>query len=263
MKNIRGLHLFMTLAFMLTMLFGTMDVGFAQTSNPQVVVVTLEGPLTPVWSGVLQRGIDQAERAGAELLVIELNTPGGGVELMNKLVQQILASPVPIAVFVSPRGGIAASAGTLIVLAGQVAAMTPESAIGAASPIGLQGEDLGTTVEVKTREILKASVRSLAARRGEAAVRLAESAIENSEAATAEEALKAGLIDVVANDLTALLQTLDGRTVKVNGAESVLHLDGALVTSVDMTMVEDVLGLLTNPNIVFLLLSIGVQALLI
>ena len=138
-------------------------------------------PLTPVWTGVLQRGIAQADRADAKLLVIELNTPGGGVELMNKLVQQILASPVPVAVFVSPRGGMAASAGTLIVLAGQVAAMTPESAIGAASPIGLQGEDLETTAEVKAKEILKASVRSLAARRGEAAVRLAESAIESQK----------------------------------------------------------------------------------
>ena len=263
MKNIKGVHLFLTLAFLLAMILGTMDAGIAQTSRPQVFVVTLEGPLTPVWSGVLQRGIAQAERAGAELLVIELNTPGGGVDLMNNLVQEILASPVPVAVFVSPRGGMAASAGTLLVLAGQIAAMTPESAIGAASPIGMQGEDLGTTAEVKTKEILKASVRSLAARRGESAVRLAESAIENSEAATAEEALQAGLIDVVANDLTALLQFLDGRTVTVNGVDVVLDLDGALVNSVDTTMVEDVLGLLTNPNIVFLLLSIGVQALLI
>ena len=226
-------------------------------------MVTLDGPLTPVWSGILQRGINQAEKRGADLLVIELNTPGGGVELMNKLVQQILASPVPVAVFVSPRGGMAASAGTLMVLAGHIAAMTPESAIGAASPIGMQGEDLETTADLKTKEILKASVRSLAARRGEKAVQLAESAIESAKAATAEEALAAGLIDYVANDLASLLKQLNGQTVNVSGVEVTLNLDGALVTPIEATLIEGILALLTNPNIVFLLLSVGVQALLI
>ena len=263
MKTKKSLNLVILLMMLLPLFFGGFHQVSAQSTNPEVIVVTLDGPLTPVWSGILQRGIDQAEKRGADLLVIELNTPGGGVELMNKLVQQILASPVPVAVFVSPRGGMAASAGTLIVLAGQIAAMTPESAIGAASPIGSQGENLNTTEELKVKEILKASVRSLAARRGEKAVLLAESAIESAKAATADEALAAGLIDYVASDLGSLLKQLNGTTVNVSGAEVTLELDGALVTPIEATFVEGILALLTNPNIVFLLLSVGVQALLI
>jgi membrane-bound serine protease (ClpP class) len=158
---------------------------------------------------------------------------------------------------------MAASAGTLLVLAGQVGAMAPESAIGAASPVGLQGENIESTMETKTKEILKASVRALAQRRGEEAVALAEAAIESAKAASSTEALDAGLIDYIAKDLNDLLVQMDGRTVLVNGEELVLNTQGAALIPIKTTMIEDVLGLLTNPNIVFLLLSIGVQAILI
>ncbi len=235
----------------------------AQTDTPSVVVISLEGPLTPVWSGYLERGINRAVSSGANLLVVELNTPGGSISIMNGLVEQMLASPVPVAVYVSPRGAMAASAGTLLVLAGNVGAMSPESTIGAASPVGSQGEDLPSTEETKTKEILKASVRSLAERRGAEAVSLAESAIESARAASSSEALEAGLVDYIARDLTDLVEQMDGSTVLINGNEVVLNLKGAIFNPVNTTAVEDVLGLLTNPNIVFLLLSVGVQALLI
>ncbi len=234
-----------------------------QTDSPEAMVVTLEGPLTPVWSGYLKRGIDRAMADGAGLLIIELNTPGGSVDLMNSLVQQILASPVPVVVFVSPRGAMAASAGTLLVLSGHIAAMAPESAIGAASPVGMQGEDIESTLEEKTKEILKASVRSLAARRGVDAVRLAEETIEKATAANSAEALEVGLIDYIARDIEDLLAQIDGSKVLMNGNEVVIRSKDAALVPVNATMVEDVLGLLTNPNIVFLLLSIGVQAILI
>ena len=263
MKKIKRLNLAMLLLFLLPMIFGSVIPASARPNQPEVIVVTLDGPLTPVWSGVLARGISQAEKRNADLIVVELNTPGGGIELMNKLVQQILVSPVPVAVFVSPRGGMAASAGTLLVLAGQVAAMTPESAIGAASPVGSQGEDLQTTEAMKMKEILKASVRSLAERRGATAVQLAESAIESAKAATAEEALSAGLIDYVANDLADLLRQINGKTVVIDGSSRTITLTGATITPIEETLVEGILDLLTNPNIVFLLLSVGVQALLI
>jgi len=208
------LNLFLVLAFFVSVFFSP---AHAQTSTPTAVVVTLEGPLTPVWSSQLQRGINRAEQNGADLLVIELNTPGGSVDLMNSLIQQILASPVPVVVYVSPRGSMAASAGTLIVLAGQIAAMSPESSIGAASPVGLQGEDIEPTVEAKTKEILKASARSLAERRGEDAIRLVEEAIDSAVAASASEALEVGLIDLIAWDMDDLLAQVDGLTVSVNG----------------------------------------------
>ena len=235
----------------------------AQSAMPTAVVVKLEGPLTPVWSGMLERGIHKADVENADVLVIELNTPGGGVELMNSLMQQILASPVPVVVYVSPRGAMAASAGTLIVLSGQIGAMAPESSIGAASPVGMQGEDIESTLEEKTKEILKASARSLAERRGEAAIQLVEEAIDSAKAASASEALKAGLIDIVAKDMDDLFVQLDGRTVLVNGEEVVLQTRGAQTIPVEPSMIEEILGMLTNPNIVFILLSIGVQAILI
>ena len=171
------LNLLLVLAFILT---GFIEPVKAQTGTPAAVVVTLEGPLTPVWNSHLKRGIDQAVKESADLLIIELNTPGGGVDLMNSLVQQILASPVPVAIYVSPRGAMAASAGTLLVLAGQIGAMSPESSIGAASPVGLQGENIESTLEEKTKEILKASARSLAERRGAEAVSLVEEAIDSA-----------------------------------------------------------------------------------
>lgn len=256
----------LTLNFLLVLAFflsGLIAPARAQSNAPAAVVVTLEGPLTPVWTSHLNRGIDQAVKQNADLLIIELNTPGGSVDLMNSLVQQILASPVPVVVYVSPRGAMAASAGTLLVLSGQVGAMSPESSIGAASPVGLQGEDIESTMEEKTKEILKASARSLAERRGAAAVTLVEEAIDSARAASASEALQAGLIDIVALNMDELLDQLDGRTVQENGVDTVIRSRGARLIPVEQTLIEEVLAMLTNPNIVFILLSIGVQAILI
>lgn len=254
------LNLLLVLAFFLS---GFSEPASAQSGAPSAVVVTLEGPLTPVWSSQLQRGIDQAASSNADLVVIELNTPGGSVDLMNSLIQQILASPVPVVVYVSPRGAMAASAGTLIVLAGQIGAMSPETSIGAASPVGLQGENIESTVEAKTKEILKASARSLAERRGPEAIRLVEEAIDSAVAASASEALKAGMIDIIAQDLDELLDEVDGRVVSVDGEDVIIRSKGAQVVPVATTLVEEILSMLTNPNIVFILLSIGVQAILI
>jgi len=150
-----------------------------------------------------------------------------------------------------------------LVLSGHIAAMAPESTIGAASPVGMQGEDIGSTLEEKTKEILKASARSLASRRGVNAVKLAEESIEKARVANSTEALQAGLIDFIARDVEDLLAQMDGSKVLMNGNEVAIRSKGALQVPVSTTMVEDVLGLLTNPNIVFLLLSIGVQAILI
>lgn len=257
------MHIFNLLFVFVFLLAGQQTPVQANSDIPTAVVITWDGPLTPVWSGYLKRGINQAVNANADVLVIELNTPGGSIDLMNDLVAEILTSPVPVAVYVTPRGAMAASAGTMLVLAGQVAAMTPESAIGAASPVGMQGEDIESTEETKTKEILKASVRSLAKRRGAAAVALAEAAIESAKAASSSEALDAGLIDYIAPDLDNLLAQMDGRTVLVNDQEVVLHTKGAELIPVKTSFIEDILGLLTNPNIVFLLLSVGVQAILI
>lgn len=230
---------------------------------PLVLTLKVDGPLTPVMITSIERSLDIAASNSAELLILQLNTPGGSIQLMNTIVQVIRTSKIPVVVYVSPQGAMAGSAGTLITLAGHVAAMAPETAIGAASPVGSQGEDIGETLAAKEKEILRATVRSLAERRPPEAVAIAEQTIETAKAVSSSEALAVGLVDYIATDLNDLLRQMDGRSVTVIDREVTIHTQNATIREVPLTAIERALSLLTNPNIVFLLLSIGVQAILI
>ncbi len=234
-----------------------------QADMPLAMVLTADGAVTPTMAEYLKRGIRLAEQRGAEVLIFQLNTPGGGVDVMGDIVEIIRASKIPVVVYVAPRGAVAGSAGTVITLAGHVAAMAPETAIGAASPVGAQGEDIGETMEAKVKEILKAQIRSLAEGRGLDAVALAEATIEDATAVSASEALDAGLVDIIANDVHDLLSQLDGFEVETLEGERTLQTANAEVNSMELTLIEQLLSVLTNPNIVFILLTIGVQAILI
>jgi membrane-bound serine protease (ClpP class) len=252
------------LALLLAWIFGTVcSVAMAQGAAPQVLELAADGPLTPSMSEYLKRGIRLAEQEEAELLIFRLNTPGGSVDIMQGMVESIRASAIPVVVYVAPRGAMAGSAGTVITLAGHAAAMAPETAIGAASPVGPEGQELGETSAAKTKNILKATVRSLAERRGQAAVELAESTIESAAAASASEALSAGMVDFIAQDQADLLRQLDGFTVQLASGERTLETSEATVTDLRPSLIEQILSILTNPNIVFLLLTIGVQAIII
>ena len=235
----------------------------AAASGPLVLVLTIDGAITPATQGYLTRGIQTAEQSDMQVIILQLNTPGGGLGPMQSMAEAIRASRVPVVVYVTPRGAWAGSAGTIITLAGHAAAMAPETAIGAASPVGSQGENLGTTEQAKTTEIMKATVRSLAERRGPEAVALAEATIESAKAVSANEALKAHLVDFIANDVSDLLTQLDGFTVQMADGPRVLHTSDATQQSLPMSFIEQLLQFLIDPNIVFLLLAIGVQALLI
>lgn len=236
----------------------------AQTEvTPVAIELEATGPVTPAMVGYIERGLAAAADRQAEFVILRLNTPGGSIDLMNEIIQDIRGSQIPVIVYVAPRGAIAGSAGTLITLAGHQAAMAPETAIGAASPVGAQGEDIGETMEAKVKEILKATARSLAESRGPDAVQLAEATIENARAASATEALNAGLIDYVAANTDDLLEQLDGAVIQVDGREVTLQTRGVVVQPIEASFVEEALQLLTNPNIVLLLLTIGVQAILI
>ena len=235
----------------------------AQGDQPLALVLTADGPIAPAMQEYIQRGLGIAERRGAEVVIIQLNTPGGSIDTMNQIVQAIRASSVPVVVYVSPRGAWAGSAGTIITLAGHADAMAPETAIGAASPVGSQGENLNTTEQAKVTEILKATVRSLAERRGPDAVALAEATIENAKAVSATEALDAHLIDFVASDTSDLLRQLDGFQVEMISGARTLHTAGAAAENVPTSFIEQLLLMLTDPNIVFVLLNIGVTALFI
>lgn len=232
-------------------------------SDRSVVVLTAEGEISPVMVAYIQRGIDTAQQRGAQALIVKLNTPGGDVTIMDEIVHEFLESPVPVVVYVSPTGGIAGSAGTVITLAAHANAMAPETSIGAASPIDENGNDLDTTLATKIKNVLKAQVRNLASNRPQTAIDMAESAIENATANTADEAKAAGLTDFIATDLPDLLQQLDGFTVKVHDQPVVLHTAGASTINLDVNWLEQILALLTNPNIIFILFAVGAQAILV
>jgi membrane-bound serine protease (ClpP class) len=234
-----------------------------ETGVPAVVVLTSKGPITPVMENYLERGLTIAKQQRAGVVILQLDTPGGSIDLMNNIVQTIRSSTIPIVVYVSPRGAMAGSAGTIITLSAHVAAMAPQTTIGAASPVGSQGEDIGTTMESKVKEMMKAEVRTLTHERGEEATRLAEDTIENARAVTEEEALKSGLVDIVASDLPDLINKLDGREVHLDSAALVLRTRGAVQLPVKNTFIEEVLLFIVNPNLVFVLLAVGVQAILI
>ncbi len=249
------------LTFAIALLLSAASGATAQEAR-HIDALQIEGPVTPIMISYIERGIRTAESDGAEALIVMLDTPGGQVDLMSKIVQALLDADVPVVVYVYPKGAYAASAGTLITLAGHVAAMAPGTTIGAASPVGSQGEDLGETLEQKVKEDLKAQARALAQRRGEEAVAWAESAIEEARAATADEALQLGVIDFVADGLDDLLVQMDGFQVEVDGRELTLQTANATVQDVAMTFVEQFLHIITNPTIAFILLTLGVNAIL-
>lgn len=237
--------------------------ALAQTSAPLVLVLEAKGVVAPAMKEYILRGIKTAEQRDAELLVIKLNTPGGLISEMEVIVQAIRASSVPVVVYVSPRGGTASSAGAVMTIAGHVSAMAPETIIGAASPISGDGQDMGETLERKQKEALRAQVRALAEERSPEAIALAEDMIEIARAVSATEAIEVGLVDFIARDLDELLEQLNGFEVQMPDGPRALNTANARVQDLGMSFIEQLLDILVNPNITFLLITIGVQAILI
>jgi len=235
----------------------------AQESGPLVLVLNADGTVAPAMAEYISRGIRTAERREAALLVLQLNTPGGWLGSMEDITQGIRNSEVPVVVYVAPRGAMAASAGTFILLAGHAAAMAPETVTGAASPVDASGQDLSTTMESKEKNYLKERAGEFAQRRGAEVVALAKETVDYARAISVSEAYQVGFIDFRADDLDDLLEQLDGFTVSVNGEERILHITGAKVETLSLSLIERLLVILTDPNIVFLLLNIGVIAILI
>ena len=238
-------------------------VSAQSNAQPTAVVLSATGAVTPVMEQYILRGIRQAEASQANVIILQLDTPGGQIDIMSKIVQDIRASRVPIVVYVAPPGAMAASAGSIITLAGHAAAMAPETIIGAASPVGSQGEDIGETMEAKTKEALTANVRTIASRRPPEAIKIAEEMVMSAKALSANEAKEIGLIDFIASDTADLLTQLDGKQVYMGDLPVTLHTEGVVQHLVSTSFIEQLLATLVNPNIVFLLLTLGVQAILI
>ncbi|HEX5943512.1 MAG TPA: ATP-dependent Clp protease proteolytic subunit, partial [Anaerolineales bacterium] len=248
-------------------LFAAFSLAFqparAQSDAPLALVMTADGPIMPPMLEYFKRGIDVAERRNAEVLVIQLNTPGGAVMTTLDIIREIRASRVPVVIYVSPRNAIAGSAGAMITVVGHAAAMAPETTIGASTPISSTGENLQSDARAKEINAIKATLRPYVEPRGEEALALANAMIEEARAVTAQEALDAKLIDFVADDVEDLLQALNGFTVQMNDGQRRIDTSGVETVPLDMSFIEQFLLFLTDPNIAFLLLAIGVQAVLI
>lgn len=236
----------------------------AQGGEGEVLVLTVEGPVTPAMGAYLARGFEAAEESGAALLILRLDTPGGSVEVMGQLVRQLSNASLPTLVYVWPSGARAASAGTFITLSADLAAMAPQTTIGAASVVGGGGEEIDETLSKKITNDLVAAIRSQTERRGEAAMEWAERAITEAVAANAREALEIGIIDFIARDLDELLEQADGYTVELaSGEEVTLDLAEAPVRELEMNPLESLLHIITDPNIALLLISLGGLALVL
>jgi membrane-bound serine protease (ClpP class) len=235
----------------------------AQSGQDSALVLTLNGELTQTMADYLIRGLALAKQNNDEMVIVQIDTPGGSIDLMETMEEAILASPVPVIVYVYPNGGMAGSAGTIITLSGGLVAMAPRTIIGAASPVGSGGTDLGATEQAKVTNAMVALVQSLTAHRPPAAQALAADMIQTAKAVSAYDAQKAGLADFIANDLNDLLLQLNGVKVTTPTGEHTLQTINLNVQTYSISFVEQLLNVVINANIVFLLLTVGVQALLI
>jgi membrane-bound serine protease (ClpP class) len=228
----------------------------------QVIVLPTTGIVDNVMAGYLAEGIDRGERENAAAVLIRLNTPGGSLDATNQIVGTLLEANVPVIVWVAPSGGHAASAGTFITLAAHVALMAPGTRIGAASPVGGSGEDIPGTLGDKVKADTIASIRSIAEARGRN-VEWAIRTVDEARASPASEAVAAGAVDGIAATLEEALAFADGREVKLgDGSTVTLELDGAEGSELPMNPFQGFLHLLSDPNIAFILFTIGSYGLL-
>jgi membrane-bound serine protease (ClpP class) len=226
------------------------------TSTNVVVKLTLHDTIQPITADYLQRGLQEAARLHAQLVLISMGTPGGLLESTRVMVQAIENSPVPVVVFISPTGSRAGSAGFFLLEAADIAAMAPGTNAGAAHPI-VEGGQMDPILKEKIENDAAAFLRSYTTRRGRN-VEAAEDAIRNSKSYSDDEALKLKLIDLESADDNSLLNALDGREIhRFDGATQTLHLQGAEIITIPPSLRERLLSKLTNPDVAVLLLVLG------
>jgi len=235
----------------------------AELKKPLFHVVKLEGVITGPSANYVVDSISEAQKAGAEGLIILLDTPGGMDTAMRDIAKAILNAPLPVIVYVHPSGARAASAGVIITQAAHVAAMAPGTNIGAAHPvaIGIGGTaEMDKTMSEKIENDAAAYVRSIAKTRGRSA-EWAEKAVRKSESITSDEALKLNVIDVVATDIDSLLAAIHQREVDVAGSKRKIDTVGAVTVEKEISTRQNILAAISNPNIAYLLLLIGLAGL--
>jgi len=247
-----------TVSRILLLAFVVLQAGFAAAD---VVKIVVRDTIQPISDEFIGRAIDKAKSEKADAVLIELSTPGGLVDSTRSIVQKILASPVPVIVYVAPSGARAASAGFFILEAADVAAMAPGTNTGAAHPVQFGGEKMDPTMKQKIENDAAAFMRSYVEKRGRN-VQVAESAVRESKSFTDQEAVDQHLIDVIAANQTELLKTLDSRTItRFDGSKTTLHLAGKNVETLEMSLKQRILDFIMDPNVAFILFAIGMLAL--
>jgi membrane-bound serine protease (ClpP class) len=235
-------------------------VGSAQAATPRVLALEFENDVNPVTADWVTGQIDRANDEDYDAVVILLDTPGGLSDSMKDIYQAELASKVPVIVYVSPDGARAASAGVWIVQAGDLAAMAPSTNLGSSTPVAAGGGDIPTDLRRKAINDAAASLRALAETHGRNGD-WAEQAVRKADNLTAQEALDKNVIDVIAPTLPALLDKVDGWKTKPDG--KILHTRDAQVVNVEMGLWKSLLDLLIDPNLIALMLSIGVLGIVV
>lgn len=242
-------------------LFATLVCLFSISANADVLKLVVDDTIQAATAERIQRGIDQAAEEKDDAVLIELSTPGGFMDAMREIMENILASPVPVIIYVTPSGSRAASAGFFILESADVAAMAPGTNTGAAHPVGMFGGDIQGTMKEKVENDAAALMRSVVSKRGRN-VEVAESAVRQSKSFTEGEALSQKLIDYVAPNEQELFRQIAAKPVKrFNGESVTLNLSGKKERLMDETLKERILSFLMEPDIAFILLAIGALAL--
>ncbi len=235
--------------------------GQVRAAQPRVVVVPTTGIVDQVMAGYLEDRIQDAADSGATAVIIELDTPGGSLDATRDIVGTLLDTPLPVAVWVAPQGAQAASAGTFITMAANLAYMAPGTNIGAASPVGAQGEDIEGTLGDKVKNDAVAFITSIAEER-DRAVDPAVKTVLDASSYTASQAVELGLVDGIATDLPAVLAAMDGQVVEIEGAPVTIETTDAAIEEASMGPLESLLHLLADPNIAFILFMVGFYGLI-
>uniref|UniRef100_A0A7C4EYL7 Nodulation protein NfeD n=1 Tax=Desulfomonile tiedjei TaxID=2358 RepID=A0A7C4EYL7_9BACT len=230
--------------------------GGDASARPTVVLLSVDGTVNPALADYIVKGIEQAEEKNATCVIIRMDTPGGVVTTTKTIIKAMVNAKVPVVVYVAPSGSSASSAGALITVAADVAAMAPGTNIGAAHPVAGGGQEIGAAMSEKIINDLTAYIRGIAVRKGRNAQWI-EQAIRESVSITAKEALEIGVIEIVADSLPDLLKKLDGRKIQKEGRSYVLNTSDAHVERVMPGLRFKILDVVANPNIAYLLMMIG------
>ena len=258
-KRLRMARLSLSFIFIAMLIVGMLGPMFAQANEhgePHVLIMNVDGIINSVKERFISRAIEQAEEYNAALLIIQLDTPGGLLGATREIVQLLLETPVPVAVYVSPKGARAGSAGTFITAAGNIAVMAPGSNIGAATPISATGDDLEDTLASKIENDTAALIRSIAQVRGRNQDKL-EAMVRSAASYSAQEALAYNVVDLITEDVDDLLAKVDGLRAEVASGTVVLETTGLETRFFNMNILEHFLEFISNPNVSFILLTVG------